>query len=237
MVVSHLTYQLQTLTLTPDDIEAHTGLTVNNFFVGGLLDGVYRLSACRQPQYWLRILGTECIGLALLGMLSMPMGLAILRDQAPVQVSQFIKITATATTVMFASWHLYLWHRAQILQVLMRLLDEIDQYNHLVETVAVLEQLSQTRNTIPPPDLHAVLKALQTSRTSLVTGLQLETLMRRHQRLLNRSQTPWLDLEQALMTLQSIDIQEQAQEYQTIINQALWISMSVQTTVQKLSSD
>ena len=237
MVAPNLPPQLHTLTLTPDDIEAQTGLTVNNFFIGSLLGGVYRRSACRQPKYWLRILGTECIGLALLGMLSMPIGLAVLRDQAPAQASRFIWITATATTVMFASWHLYLWHRAQTLQVLTRLLDDIDQYNQLVETVAVLEQLSQTNLTVSPPDQHTVMQALHTSRTSLITGLQLETLMRRHRRLLNHSQTLWLDLEQALTTLQSIDIQEQAQGYQNIINQALWISMSVQTAVQQLSSD
>lgn len=237
MVTSNLTDQLQTLTLTPDDIEAQTGLTVNSFCVGGLLGGVYRLSARRPPQYWLQIWGTEFITLALMTMLSIPIGLATLRDQAPVQTSRFVWITGTVTTVIFAGWHLYQWHRAQTLQVLMRLLDDIDQYNQLVETVAVLDHLSQASHTVSPPGQQSVLKALSTSRASLVTGLQLEALMRRHRRLLSRSQTLWLDLEQALTTLQSIEIKEQAQEYQNIINQALWISMSVQTTVQKLSSD
>jgi len=237
MASPDLTVQFQTLTLTPDEIEAQTGLTVNSFFIGGLLGGVYRLSACRRPQYWLQIWGTEFIALALMAMLSIPIGLATLRDQAPVQTSRFIWITAIATSVMFAGWHLYQWHRAQTLQGLMRLLDDIDQYNQLVETVAVLDHLSQTSHTVPPSDQRLVLKALRTSRASLITGLQLETLMRRHRRLLSRSQRQWLDLEQALTTLQSIEINEQAQEYQNIINQALWISLSVQTTVQQLSSN
>lgn len=234
---THDVAQLQALRLTAEDIEAQTGFTANRFFIGSLLGGVYRLSAWRQPQYWLRILGIEIIMLAFISMLSMPIGLVALRDPAPRPTQRFIQITTTATTLMFSGWHLYLWHRTRTLRTLMCLLDDIDQYNQLVETVIILKGLTQVNQPAVAPDQTLILAALQASRTSLVTALALETLIRRHQRLFHRSQALWLDLDQALITLKALELQEQAQDYQYVIDQALHISMSVQTTVRQLSLD
>ena len=229
---------LQTLTVTPDDIEAQTGLTTNAFFIGSALGGVYRLSVCRQPRHWLRICATELIMLAFMGMLSIPIGLALLRDHAPAQSTRFVWIGATTTTLMFSSWHVYLWQRSRSLQGLMGLLDDIDQYNQLIETVILLNQLSTVNEgSMSHRDQSAVWDALSTSRTSLMTGLKLESLMRRHHRFLHRSQTLWLDLDRSLLTLQTLELQDQAQEYQDIVNEALQISIRVQTTMQQLSSD
>lgn len=227
--------QLQTLRLTAEDIEAQIGFTANRFFIGSLLGGVYRLSAWRHPQSWLRILSVEMIMLAVITMLSIPMGLIALRDPAPQPTQRFIQITTTATTLMFSGWHLYLWHRTRTLRTLMCLLDDIDQYNQLVETVIVLKGLAQVNQPAEAPDQTSLLSALQTSRASLVTALTLETLIRRHRRLFHRNQALWLDLDQALITLKALELQAQAQEYQHVIHQALHISMSVQTTVRQLS--
>ncbi|WP_299410548.1 hypothetical protein [Acaryochloris sp. IP29b_bin.148] len=229
----HNLANLQALHLTADDIEFHTGFTPHSFWVGSLWGGVYRLSVWRQPQHWLRILGIEMITLALLGMLSVPIGLITLRDTA--NTHRFLQVTTTATGLMFASWHVRLWHRKRTLRPLMRLLDDIDQYNQLVETVILLDGLTQANRQVPVPDQPPILEALQASRMSLVTALNLERLIRQHQRLFHQNQPLWLDLDQALITLQALELQDQAQDYQDVIQQALTISLNVQTTVRQLS--
>ncbi|ABW27648.1 hypothetical protein [Acaryochloris marina] len=223
---------LQALRLTTDDLEAQTAFTTTSFWVGSLWGGVYRLSVWRQPQHWLRVLGVEMIALALLGMLSVPVGLIPLRDTA--HPHRFLQVTGTATGLMFASWHLYLWHRTQTLRPLLQLLDDIDQYNQLVETVILLAGLTQANPSALTADHTLILDVLHTSRTSLVTALNLERLIRQHQRLIHRNQA-LLDLDQALITLKGLELQDQAQDYQDVIQAALQISTKVQTTMRQLS--
>lgn len=226
---------LQALRLTADDLESQTGFTTSSVWVGSLWGGAYRLSVWRQSQHWLRILGVEIMALALLGMLSVPIGLITLRDSTPQSAHRFLQVTGTTTGLMFASWHVYLWRRTRTLRPLMQLLDDIDQYNRLVETVILLDGLAQANRPVLAPDQTPILEALQASRISLVTALNLERLMRQHQRLIHRNRALWLDLDQALITLKALELQEQAQDYQDVIRQALEISINVQTTVSQLS--
>lgn len=228
--------KLQTLQLTPEDIESQTGFITNGWWVGSLFGGVYRRSAWCQPQYWLHIFSVEMIMLAFIGMLSVPIGLITLRDSAPQQNHRFLQVTATATTLMFSGWHFYLWHRTRTLRILMHMLDDIDQYNQLVETVMVLKGLTQAHPSTQVEDPTSILPALQVSRTHLVTALTLEIQIRRHRHLLHRHQTLGQDLDQALIVLQALEVQEQVQEYQQVIHQAIQISMSVQTTMGQLST-
>lgn len=237
MTMPHNVEELNALRLTADDIESQTGFPTHRFWVGSLLGGVYRPSVWLQPQYWLRILGVEIMMLAFISMLSMPMGLMTLRDSAPQQNYRFLQVTAKATTLMFSSWHLYLWYRTCTLRTFMHVLDDIDQYNQLLETIIVLNDLTQANPATPVDDQTSMLSVLQTSRTSLVTALTLEMQIRRHRRLFHRNPTLWQDLDQALIALQALELQEQAQEYQQVIHQAIQISMSVQATLQQLFTD
>lgn len=230
------TDHLNALRLTADDLESHIGFTTHSFWVGSLLGGVYRFSVWRQPQHWLRTLGIELIALALFSMLSVPVGLIPLRDAAPQQTHRFLQVTATVTGLMFMGWHLYLWRRTHTLRPLLRLLDDIDQYNQLVETVILLEGLTHAKHPRQAPVQTPLLEALQASRISLITALNLERLMRQHRRLIRRHQAQ-LNLDQALITLKALELQDEAQDYQEVIQQAIQISMNVQTTVQALSGD
>lgn len=223
---------LQALHLTTDDLEAQTGFTTTSVWVGSLWGGVYRRLVWRHPQHWLQLLGIEMIALALLGMLSVPVGLIPLRDSA--NPHRFLQVTGITTGLMFASWHFYLWHRAQTLRPLLQLLDDIDQYNQLVETVILLDGLTHANPSALTSEHMSILDALQASRTSLVTALNLERLIRQHQQLIHRHQA-LLDLDQALITLKALELKDQAQDYQDVIQEALQISTKVQATVRQLS--
>lgn len=123
-----------------------------------------------------------------------------------------------------------MWIKARHLRSLMRLLDEVDHYHQVLQAVDLFEQLGgaeQTQTTI--------VEALNKARESLIAGLMTEKILRQNRGLLSRRQALLDNIEQNLMTLQSIELQHQAQNYSDILNQAVDISIRVQDEVTQLS--
>lgn len=76
-----------------------------------------------------------------------------------------------------------------------------------------------------------MLEALHKARESLIAGLMTEKILRQNRGLLSRRQALLENIEQNLMTLQSLELQNQAQDYGDILDQALDISLRVQDEV------
>jgi hypothetical protein len=226
-----LELDLHNLRLSAHEIERLSGLEASDHWVGGMIGGVYRFSQLRRPLDWLGWLSIEAVALALLFMLTLPIGLIILRWGSGSATAMLIGM-AISTLVIALGWTGYRVRRARALQTFLHLLDEIDRYHEVLDAVAVLEELQSIRQSRPPSFPSAHLETLQVTRDCLVAGLRTERILRGS--LGRRSQEAGLEqLEQSLSTLKALSLQEQADDYSMLLTQALEIGQSVQSELVK----
>lgn len=222
-----MTPALEDLRISTLEIERLSGLEISDHILDGFLLGTYRLPL-HAPGRLLVVITTEPLVLGLLLIFATPFALGLARGSAS-DLTVLVWIGAIATSLWIIR-QVRMWLKAQHLRSLMRLLDEVDHYHQVLQAVDLFEQLGgaeQTQTTI--------VEALNKARESLIAGLMTEKILRQNRGLLSRRQALLDNIEQNLMTLQSIELQHQAQNYSDILNQAVDISIRVQDEVTQLS--
>lgn len=232
---------LEALRITERELENLTGLDINEIFVGGVFGGVCRPSVFWQRQRLILFCITELIVSVLVLVFSLPIGLLMTRNAAAgVQdlpaILQFLQITLAITVIVMVGWNLYMRLAGQRLTMLMHLLDEVDRYNEVIQAVDVLDRLEAVGHAqIKLIDRDRVLAALRVTRDSLVAGLMTERILRNSRAVLTRRYDLLTNIENNLVALRTLEVNDQANEYGQLLNEALQIGMSVQQEVQKFS--
>lgn len=232
--------ELQNLRITEKEIEILSGLDVSEIFIGGVFGGVYRFSLFRHPPRLFLFCFTEILVTALTFALTLPIGLFALRNSSGTindfsTIMKFLQVTLGLTIILIIGWNLYMIIKAKTLKTLMRLLDEIDNFHDLLQTVVVLERLEKVANSSTNIIKNDVLEALELIRSSLISGLMAETILRQNRRLLARRNDLLANIENNLGTLQTLVIQQEATEYGQVLKEALQINVSIHQEIQKLS--
>ena len=227
---------LATLKLSDRDIEHLSGLEVNELWVGGLCGGVDRVPKITTLKWCLWFGFTELAVIALVHMFTVPLGLAVIRQASDLNQPRvkvlFLGVTLGITLITMIGWHGYRWHRARLLRPLLHLLHELDRFHQVLTAVDALDRLAAiSHSPLGVTDRAAVLDALQLTRDNLVAGLITEKILRSR----GGGQVHQADLrshiEQNLAVLSAMEIQDQAQEYNRLINEALEIGIIVQRTI------
>jgi hypothetical protein len=231
---------LETLKITPTELERITGLDVSSSFVGGILGGAYRPGVFRHPVPFLFLLLTELLVCLLIFIFTLPVDLLTIRNitttiSQPLVIAQFLQITLGMTVLIALVWNISMWIRAKRLALLMHLLDDLDRYHETLDAVNLIDQLESAGNSqVNLSNRNDVLEALRMTRDSLVAGLMTEKILRESQGLLSRRYDLLTSIETNLTTVRSLEVQHQATEYGRLLNQALQIGISVHHEVQKL---
>lgn len=234
-------FNLEELKITARELERLTGWDVGSLFLGGVLGGVYRPSALRNPQQLAAFLGTEVLVFLLLLAFTLPVSLAILQRSAAgisqlSSIIEFAGLSLGLALLVMLGWNAYMWIAGRRLRGLMQLLDEIDRYHEVLAAIAVLDQLESVGNQqVRLSDRPEVLEALHLTRDSLIAGLMTERTLRSNRGLLARRHALLDNIETNLTALQALEVQHQAREYTQFLNQALEIGMTVHQEMQKLS--
>lgn len=222
-----MTPALEDLWISALEIERLSGLEVSDHILNGFLWGAYRLPIW-SPRRLLVVVTTESLVLGLMLIFATPLGLGFSRG-----LTSDHAVLAWIGAIALCLWiirQVRMWFKAQHLRSFMRLLDEVDHYHQVLQAVDLFEQLSDAEQMQP-----MLMEALHKARESLIAGLMTEKILRQNHGLLSRRQALLDNIEQNLMTLQSIELQHQAQNYSDILNQAVDISIRVQDEVNKLS--
>lgn len=233
--------ELQNLRITEKEIEILSGLDVSEIFIGGVFGGVYRFSLFRHPSRVFLFCVTEILVTALTFAFTLPIGLFALRNSSGTindfsTIMKFLQVTLGLTIILIMGWNLYMIIKAKTLKTLMQLLDEIDNFHDVLQTVVILTQLEMVDNSSGNVmNSNDVLEALELIRSSLISGLMAETILRKSRRLLSRRNDLLANIENNLGTLQTLVIDKQTTEYGQILKEALQISVSVHQEIQKLS--
>jgi dsDNA-binding SOS-regulon protein len=224
---------LQGLHLSAREIEQLSGLEVSDRWVGGMLGGVYRFSRLQHPMKWVGWLLFEGLAGVMLFSFTLPIGLGMARLLPTLGETRVMMVSmGVSTLVGMMVWHSYRFRKGRSLQTFMHLLDEIDQYHKVLQAVAVLDQLATVRG--PALQSPERLEALQITRDCLATGLRTERIMREQGVFFAQLQDGFAHLDQSLALLKASEMQAQADEYATILQQSLLIGERVQQELYQL---
>ena len=219
------------LRLSDHEIESLSGLEISAHSIGGMVGSVYRTSTLQHPMDWLGCLISETITFSLLFVLTLPIGLGILRWSED-SVGAMLTGMGVSTLVIELGWTSYRIKRSRSLQTLLHLLDEVDRYHEVLNAVTVLQELQLIRQSNAQSSLPAHFETLQVTRDCLVAGLRTERILRA--RTGKRSQEAGFEqLAQSLSILKTLSLQERADDYSTLLSQALEIGQSVQEELLK----
>lgn len=232
---------IETLRITEKELERLTGLDINELFVGGVVGGAYRPSLFKNPQRMLYFCLTEVLIFALLVVLALPIAMALTRhlsdrmNELPV-IWYFLQITLGIACLIAIAWNVSMWLRAKQLKSLLHLLDDIDRYNQVIQAVIILEQLQGVGNLqFNEINQNELKQALEVTRDSLVSALMTEKILRQNKRLFATRDDLLAQIETNLVTLRTLEMENQAQEYSQLLNEALQIGLSVHKEVYSLA--
>ena len=120
---------------------------------------------------------------------------------------------------------------------LSHLLDDVEKYNQVLVAVDICDRLKSVGNQ--SADLNHredILQALELTRDSLICGLTTEKILREHQVFFSGDRHLFDNIEQNLIALQSLEIQNQANQYSSLLRDALIIGMHVQREMLNLQT-
>jgi hypothetical protein len=237
-----MSLELKDLKLTDRELERLTGWDVGPLFVGGVFGGIYRPSALRKPKLLASFCLTQLLVFLLTIALMLPISLALSRNSADginqlPRMVEFLGLTVGLALLVMVGWNGYMMFRGRRLKSLMHLLDAVDRYHEVVDAIAMLDQLEAAGNPeVSLSNRAEVLAALGLTRDSLVAGMVTERTLRENRGLLARQQAMLSSIEANLVTLRTLEMKHQANEYGQVLNAALQIGLNVQQEMQKLSN-
>ena len=185
-------------------------------------------------------LQTEIITLFLSLILAFPLMLLLL-DRTTIASSdlqaiiQFVLQTLGFSLVITLIVNLGVWLNLKPLRNVLYLMDEAEKYNDTVKALEILDRLSRSGSLEDKlVNREEVIQALQITRNSLVSAFQTERILREHQDFIDRRYELFAQLENNLTTLMTFNVNNQANEYGQLLNEALQIGMSVHREIEKL---
>lgn len=131
-------------------------------------------------------------------------------------------------------WYFYLWQKAQKLKILATLLKKLENYNEIIKSLILIEELKTTQNLNPVILSEELTPFLELVRDTLINALNLENLLRKHQQLVNNCDELFANLEDNLTTLMRFEPSDRLSEYGNLLGDALQIGMSVHREIKKL---
>lgn len=229
---------LRNLQITEQDLERITGKEISRLFIGS----TYRISNLKKSDCLVPFLLSEAIALFLISIFSLPLSILIFQSfgksvndhQDRIGFTIFVLLLVI---ILFVLWNYFALIRARQMTALSHLLDEVDKYNQVVIAVDICDRLksvSSISNIENIDQREDILQALELTRDSLICGLTTEKILREHHHFLSGNPELITNIEQNLIALESLEVQNQADRYRSLLSQALVISINVQSEMQKL---
>ncbi|CAN1208645.1 SMODS and SLOG-associating 2TM effector domain-containing protein [Tumidithrix helvetica PCC 7403] len=226
------------LQITEQDLERVTGKEISLLLMGS----AYKIFILKKPKLWVPFLLSEAITLFLISIFSLPISIMIFQAfHSSIENHQdrigFAIFVFSLVLILFLSWNFFAWNRAKKMTCLYHLLDEVDKYNQVIFAVDICDRLKSVGNQSSKLDRREdILQALELTRDSLICGLTTERILREHRHFLSDRHTLFSNIEQNSIALESLEVQNQADRYSSLLSDALVIGMNVQNEMLKLQN-
>ncbi len=198
----------------------------------------------KNYQQGLSVLMTEFFVLLVVLIFLMPVSLIVLRSLGDLPedsagITQLLASLFSIALLSISVWNLYLCKQAKQSKSLAQLIEEVDKYNGVVKTLGLIDKLESLGNSDKLSGTNnrtEVIEALKVTKSSLISALQVEKIIRKHQGFIDRRYQLLSDLENNLTTLMTFDRINQTSEYGRLLNESLQIGMTVHKEVRKLQN-
>lgn len=236
--------QLDDLRIPHSELEEITGLDISDTFMGHAV----RPSALRTLKRLAVLLITEFIALLLIIIFCLPASLVIGRNIPGFtgdasSTAQFLQITLSISFAAFALWNAYIFTSSRRFKLLANLLDDVDKHNEIIDAVNVMNELGTAQQMQEPLHEYPLIsaqhrdelrQALEATRSSLISALKTEKILRKHQKFVNRRYELFTEIETNLAVLQTLNRNQDASQYRELLGGALEIGISVRREIEQL---
>jgi hypothetical protein len=217
------------------EIEHVTEIEVGQVFVAG----TFRPSALLRPTTIINFAAKQLLAIGLVWMVGMiPVARWVESNygELPVHQQKFIAINSSLDALVITGWNLYMWRRSKQVKTLLRLLDEIDQFNRILQSVNVVQELATARGGMSKPDLE-VQRVLQLTRQNLLAALQVDRLLRKYRDSNSLHQSLVQEIESNLADLQQLRTYKELNDYGQLLHQACQIGLNVYQELQAIEQE
>ena len=228
---------LESLELTPEELDNLVEFDTNT----AIAVDFYRAVVFKKPQQMFSVFITEVALFLSILIAVYPISLMLVRNtnNLPTTTSGTNQLLLTLflfSLLCLIGINVYIWQGAKKLKSLAKLIEEIDKYNSVIHTLAVMEKLDLASGASSIQNREEILAILQATKGSLISGIKVEKVIRKHQSFLANQQDLLASLENNLTTLVTFKPGNATQEYQQILNETLQIGLTVHKEVGRLQS-
>ena len=232
---------LENLLLTTEELENLVDLDTST----ALAIDAYRGFILKNPKQMLSVLLTELFIFILVLIFVMPVSLIVLRNVGALPgntdgVTKLLTLILSISLLGVLIWNVCFWQQVKQVKSLARLMDKVDKYNHVIQAIALIDELeSASRSPSRCNSLSTrkeVIQALSITKETLSSALQAEKLMRKHRKFLSSHHELFANLENNFTNLISFDLSHQVNEYTHLVNETLQIGLSVHKELKKLNN-
>jgi len=232
---------INNLQITNEDVESLVNLDISTTTAVDF----YRAVIFRNSRQVWSVLLTEVFVFILILVFVMPVSLMVLRNSGNLPEHQagilaLLAIIVVITILGLIVWNFYVWKQAKKSSSLAKLMEELDKYNRVLQEIDLLTKLESVRNSktnfgqLEVQD--ELFKALKVTRESLISALQVEKIIRQHQKLIGNSHQLLVSLENNLAALMTFNTSNQSSEYGHLLDETLKIGLSTYKEVSKLNT-
>ncbi|HEY9890475.1 MAG TPA: hypothetical protein V6D37_01420, partial [Candidatus Sericytochromatia bacterium] len=191
---------LENLLLTTEELENLVDLDTST----ALAIDAYKGFILKNPKQMLSVLLTEVFVFILVLIFVMPVSLIGLRNAGTLPgntdgVTRLLTLILSISLLGVLIWNVYLWQQVKQVKSLARLMDKVDKYNHVIQAIALIDELeSASRSPSRCNSLSTrkeVIQALSITKETLSSALQAEKLMRKHRKFLSSHHELFANLE------------------------------------------
>ncbi len=188
----------------------------------------WRPTIWRKPLRLIQVGSIQLIGASLIFSLGMiPIDRVLHRsnlDRSPrARTEQLIWVDGALTIALLSGINWWIFDRAKRLQKLIKLVEQIEAYNQIVNSISTLAKVAHLTAIEGIPNHHdRVFDLLAQTRHNLLTGLEIDRYLRQHP-----NSAGLTSLAHNLIDLQHLAQQPELAEYHTLLTQAWEIGVSV----------
>lgn len=208
-----------------------------------LATDICRVFILKHRHKLLSVVLTELLTLGAIVIFTIPVGLIVNRSleifsNDPSDIRAFFAVLFGVSWTLFASINFYLWQQAKQLKSLAKLMNEIDKYNQVIQSINLGVRLDLVQNPQQEmsQDLQEMMRVLKTTRQSLLDALKVERIIREHQTILGNRNELCSTLVTNLETLMTFELQSEASEYGDLVQNALQIGIAVYREMENLQN-
>jgi hypothetical protein len=213
---------LTELAISRRELEQLTALEIGKLFVAQ----TYRPSVLCRSAGIVRFLMAQCLAIGIVGMTTI-LPVSKFFNDSNQRDRQIPIYCTTITLVVMLGGNTYLHWRQRRVKVLLRLLDEVDRFNQVVQSAGLMYNLAQVGS--PATDVEELRSVLSLTRQNLLASLQIDRLLRHsqgmHYGLLQH-------IEDNLAHLQQINSNPTADEYSQLLKMAGKIGQDIYQELQ-----